>query len=694
MNTHFATIEPSKNESSFIGQGAPFCLTIPELEKRDALVLRLTHCFQQISSSLQSNQLPTQIIDEVYFPWGEDQAKIINGRKLMTRGASLDIEKYAPPEAAPNTFAFREKLHLRHNSLSWLPSALNSDDWSFFSAFFSLLSTKIGAFEKKLFGRDLSEHYDNQFLLIHYSQQSESYDPWLHQMGSSTFGNIHEDETLFSFHIAESLQELRLFDYSKHQWLTPPLKDYEVQVLLGQESRRFGYCPTPHRLDANTSFKIKSRFSFIVERVPKKNLQSQTLSRPELLRFQKPEVREKLTAFIFWDTFFDEQPAPKYIVDLTEDLARLHLYFLIKNNNKKLVRYQAEKNTFEKLENQGFKYVVCVRPGFMLKCENVVEELLNLAVSNKEKYFIHHYHKELREGVSLALLGNGRGHAIDLSLSKNGVLKTLFELPNDHVDQLQTKIYSHNLSFQVQNKSDWPTVVQKERAEIERHLQDGFSSTFVFNTEGYQDIIKSQFIKEPVHAVGFASGFKLNFICQQYQPLVKKISYVDANINSLKLKQDLAKNWNGENFNSWFSNYWQNRFPIYEKDPLFLNQRWQREIEVWDGALEIQKHWLWFQKQEIDFQNIDVIAEAERFKNIFDPNMTVIFWASNLWHNEFVSYLFDHIGVGNAYLNWLKKINSLHPRIFLYQDDVPHGETWIKPNNKWVSDILAEYGLA
>jgi hypothetical protein len=670
-------------------RGAPILISTPNLPRQTEIIDQLTQCFVEIERFLKSATSELHIDRTAYFPWGEDSPRM-KGEKYVTRGASLDVERYFQGDLL-DKHALREKLHLRKPSFEWLPKALSPHLFSFLENFFSDVIQHMDSFEQEYLKTSFGINYDYQLLLIRYGQHSTSYDPELHRLGSSTFGNIHEDETLFSFHLAESARELKVFDYAQQNWTKALSSDFNVQLLLGQHARSYGYYPTPHQLEASGNAIDRERFSFIMERVPNGNsLPANQLARPEFIRFISPSVREKWTAIVVWDHFFDGSPAPKEAIELTEDLVRLHLYFFIKGDLRKIVKFDSSRNVFSELEQMGFKYALCLRPGFLVKCENVAEELLRLAMINTEKYFIHHYHRELRQGASLCLLGNGRGSTIDRWIKNHGINSALFELPNDHVDNLSTKIFSQNLLLEEKPRSEWQGLILKERQGIEHHLKGGFSSTFLFNTEGYQDITGLMVNEKSLHAIGFASGFKLNYLCQSQKQKISQVTYVDSNANSLQLKKDLILTWDGTDFPSWFKKYWQNRFSVYEKDPEFLRNRWERELTLWGGEHNFREHWSWFRSLKISFMEIDIINDVEQLIKTLDSKEPIAFWASNLWHNEFVSYTYGEHKLGEAYLRWLTKFDRAFEKAYFIQDDVPHKGEWISPNNRTARQILKD----
>ncbi len=689
MNNEIAIANPSNLYQEPLTRGAPVLISTPNLPTQTEIIDRLTKCFVDIERFLKSETAQIHIDRTSYFPWGEDSPKM-TGEKHVTRGASLDVERYSPGELLDG-HAVREKLHLRKSSFEWLSKALTPELFSFLEKLFSDVIQHMDSFEQDYLKTSFGINYDYQLLLIRYGQQSANYNPELHRLGSSTFGNIHEDETLFSFHLAQSVKELKIFDYAQQSWAKTLSSDYNVQLLLGQHARFYGFYPTPHQLEASENSSDSERFSFIMERVPNGDLlTTNQQTRPEFIRFISPSVREKWTAIVVWDQLFDGTPSSQDAIELTEDLARLHLYFFIKGDIRKIVRFDSSRNVFSELEQMGFKYALCLRPGFLVKCENVAEELLRLAMINTEKYFIHHYHRDLRQGASLCLLGHRRGSTIDRWIQNYGINSALFELPNDHVDKLRTQIFSQNLLLEEKPRSDWQGLILKERQDMEHHLKGGFSSTFLFNTEGYQDVSRLTINENRLHAIGFASGFKLNYLCQSQKQKISQVTYVDSNANSLQFKKDLILSWDGTDFPSWFKKYWQNHFSVYEKDPVFLQSRWERELTLWGGEHNFQEHWSWFRSLKISFVEIDIINDVDRLITTLDPKEPLAFWASNLWHNEFVSYAYGEHELGEAYLRWLTKFDLAFEKAYFIQDDVPHNGQWICPNNRTARQILKE----
>ncbi|MBY0383698.1 hypothetical protein K2X05_00950 [bacterium] len=151
----------------------------------------------------------------------------------------------------------------------------------------------------------------------------------------------------------------------------------------------------------------------------------------------------------------------------------------------------------------------------------------------------------------------------------------------------------------------------------------------------------------------------------------------------------MIQSWDGSDLPSWFFNYWKNRFPIYEKTPSFFAECWNRELSLWGGEDRFKKHWAWFREQEITFHFFDAIKEKDKFESVFDKDKTILFWASNLWHNEYVSFQIGLAHMYDAHQLWLRSLaSSTNQDIVFLQDKIFTSSGWIQPNRKNLKTLL------
>lgn len=647
---------------------------------------RLQDCFEQISNFLKNNPLLTRQETSSFIP--EGPLTLQTGTKITTCGVSLHIDLLYPDLNNKNRYAMREKIHLHPECFKTVSTILDREACFTFFENFKLLQQQMHAFEKNIFSAEILNKYTFQLLLIKYSLSTLDYDSSLHEFGSRIFGNIHEDDTLYSFHLGETNKELEIFDYDHHKWIPPRWENTSPLVLFGEQSRLSGILPTPHRLRVMSREKNKTRYSFIIERSPRDlHAFQKEFHTPELIRFENAKIREEQTAFLIWDELPNGQKADEEILKLTEDFIKLHLFFFIRGDESKIIRYKPQDSIFNQLERKKIRYVVCIQPGFLLKCENSVEALLVGALQQPEKYFIHHYHQRLREGICLATIDKKKSEGIDHWLQSFHLKDVSNELPHLILPESKDTFFSHTI---VRPHTPLADEIQTQKKEIDRHLKDGFSTTFVFNTEGYQQLSGLHFSKNTVQLVGFASGFKLNYLASLYKNNINKISFIDSNKNSIELKKQMLANWNGQDFPRWFFKYWNNQFPIYEKKPSFFQKRWQKELSLWGGEDAFLENWNWFKKQDVTFHHLDVISQVDSFSDILDSNQTTLFWASNLWHNEYVSFHFGLENLKTSYTKWLTSLNKINKNIVFIQDEIPTSTGWIWPNQKNITSLLDE----
>ena len=658
-----------------------------EFAIQDSLIFHeLQDCFEQIASSLKNNPALVKYEAPSFSPEGTESLQV--GTKITACGISLHIDLLYPHRKNLDRYAIREKIHLHPEGLEIVSSMITERSFRFLNHFFDQSQKKMSLFEENSYTKKVLSNYTFQLLLIKYSQSTPTYDSTLHEFGSRIFGNIHEDDTLYSFHFGETQPEIEFFDYKKQNWKKPDWTNNSIQVFYGDHSRSLDLIPTSHRLVANLQCKEATRYSFIMERNPKKNsLPITEIFRPELIRFASAKIREQQTAFLIWDEYANGEKADEETLKLTEDFIKLHLFFFIRGDESKIHRYRRDFSFLEELEKKNYCYIVCLRPGFLIKCEHSVETLISGALQQPEKYFIHHYHQRLRAGMCLAVLGSKKAEGLDQYLKKMNLHDTSHELPHYIIPESKDHFFSHMLSNDLHSKSD---EILHQRKKINRHLSEGFSTTFVFNTEGYEKTSGLHFAQDPIQLIGFASGFKMNYIASLYKKNIKKISFVDSNLNSIELKRKMLADWNGEDFPRWFFKNWKNNFAIYEKDPLFFQKRWEHELTLWGGADLFQENWRWFQSQDITFHHFDVLQQAHQFSGVFDKSQAILFWASNLWHNEYVSFHFGASNLKNAYLLWLQTLRQVHSNIFFIQDELPTPHGWIDPNQKNINHLLKD----
>lgn len=615
----------------------------------------------------------------------------IISRQLKMPGFIFYRDYCYPENSLEKGYAIREKLILHEGSFKWLKNYLAQEDFLKLFSFFKIAEESMKDIENQVFENNLKDHI-NQLLLIRYSHCSDRYSPFLHQLGSSIFGRIHEDEVCCSLHFGETSNELRVFDYYDSKWKSFPNSGNTAQILLGQYARSYGFFPTPHKLEANTLEKTKERFSFILEKVSPLFKAPFSYESPEFSKLTFNHKR-KQTAFLIWDKNTTGDVCFEDLYQLTFDLISCHFYFWLDGSEEKIFRFDSNKDQFTEIESKGFEYVVCIHPGFMIQSDNEAEELLSLATACPEKFFIRYQVHQNLTGLSLCHLKNGRGELIDKLIKRKGVLGTQNYLPHELVQNIKCRIFS----FQVTDSSkviDWSSVILEERKSLEKNLKRGFETVFVFNTESYKDIGNIRDDIKPKQIIGFPSGFKLIFLYQKFKDHVDEILFVDSNQNALSLKKAMIESWDGDDFSHWFSDYYDKSFPIFpisKKDSNLIKACWEKELEAWGGAESFKDHWQDFMKVSVKFKKLDLIDETENFCNMIDAQNNVIMWCSNMWKNEFIDYKIGTKNLTKKCLEWIQKLGRHNPNCHILGDIPVENKTFIRSHGLSVSEILKNF---
>jgi hypothetical protein len=405
--------------------------------------------------------------------------------------------------------------------------------------------------------------------------------------------------------------------------------------------------------------------------------------RPEFLSFNNNREQSEQTALVIFNRFSNGELCPPKVLDLMEELIQVHLYFFLNGSTDKIVRFSENQNTFMKLEQLGYKYIVCVEPGFLIKSADEAQSLLYEAIANPIIDLIKYKESDFK--IQLIKLNVGFGKKIDNFFSKNYNGQLENELSCLKLSKSKDTT-SHFIDFSPLTDEQTRRELEEQSHTLKNYLQDGFTSTFVFNTEKYDDINRFDIKIEKVQLIGLASGFKLNYLAHKYHQNCSELLFVDSNENALKLKKDMFEGWDGTNLPDWFFSKWNYQFNIHESNREFFESCWQRELEIWGGASEFKKHWHWFQEQSVKFKKIDLITEIELLLPLINQNNNVIFWNSNLWNNEFVSHALSH-RILPHYLNWIHMLQKHNPHIFMIQDHILHKGKKVSFVGKSVDEI-------
>ncbi|MBY0383699.1 hypothetical protein K2X05_00955 [bacterium] len=155
-----------------------------------------------------------------------------------------------------------------------------------------------------------------------------------------------------------------------------------------------------------------------------------TINRPEFLRFVDSSLREKQIAFLILDSAENYQNYQKDILSLTSDCIKLHLFFFISGDDSKILLYRPNSALLSQLEELGYRYVIFIRSGFLVKCERAVDSLITESLLHPEILFIHHSHPNLSNQIFLATVGSGRGALIDQHLIERPIGVVSYSLPH------------------------------------------------------------------------------------------------------------------------------------------------------------------------------------------------------------------------------------------------------------------------
>ncbi len=636
--------------------------------------------FEAIKNSLlensrdeNANVRATQSFSKVYAPQ--------IGYRISRDGINWEVHRVYEKPIKLDRFAIREKIHIFSSSFDWLKSQLDAPLFERLVNIYEVIA-KTNEELKFNFPKLQNEPFLNQMMLIKYSTSAKEYDYNLNYLGSTSFGDIHDDETLYSVHLGDTSGELQCFDYEDDGWTNIQFKD-QMLLLLGRYSLIDSFKATSHRLIPTRENKSKERYSFIVEYVPAGH------SSVEIKFFEHHENhkidRDSEKKFVIDSRDRENNSVDKKIVDFTEEVVRFHYFFELMLNEKRLVRLdKADLNSLSGDRGQ----IIYIEPGFVPRGDEALELLLKYADLYRHKYFVsfHQWHPSSYMSV---LNWNSKNKSEIIKLIKRGkIFETFKEFPFYHIDCKYDEfgsghVYAGDDPRQTEESLEREQNIQKE------NRKRGFDRVFVFNTENYNDLEGLEKPNMDYHLIGLSSGFKLFALWSKLGKGCRKVSYFDINRDSLALKKSLIQSWDGRDLIEFLGdNHWNLR-QSFLGDKMKLEEAWQKELSWWGGEREFQKHWMEFKLLEFDFYELDLLKSIHQLFDRVSTDEKNILWASNVWYNEFS---FSALGqdYGKAYTKWLKDLVAHDPQMLLLQAP----ETTLFCNKmihgKPVSEILRE----
>ena len=392
--------------------------------------------------------------------------------------------------------------------------------------------------------------------------------------------------------------------------------------------------------------------------------------RSEFLKFTHDSLRKCQVAFLIWDTYSNGSKADAKMVELCSALVEVHLYFMIDGKDEKVNLYKNGSHTFEKIHSLGYQYVVCFHPDTLIKCEGAIEELLAGAKQKPEQFCYAYQEGHKLHGMFLLNLDKCEPTKIEEHLKTNQVSTLAEKFSCHYIEGSQRKLFSYKAdvaAFGLHN------LIAREGAALKEHLEEGFNVCFIFNTESYDDVEKLDTSVCVQHAVGFASGFKLNRLAWKARRNCREVTFIDINENALAFKEKLFLEWDGVDLPGWFQSNFAVKSFFYEKSESHFQESWGRELSLWGGQEKFAEHWQWFKNLSVTFKKINVLAEPGKLKSILQRTEDTLFWYSNLWNNEYVANIYGIKQLAQRQLQWLEEVLPKEVPMILLQDPIRVG---------------------
>ena len=638
----------------------------------------LENAFQEIQKLLESNVLRDQksITSQHLDPEGYELQMVY---KVRAFGISMESTYSYPERGRPSFYAVRDKIHLRPHSLELIAGKIPDSVLEILKDFFDEQIPKVEIFQSKKFPG--TDHFnDRQLLMICYSQSPGEHSFELQSYGSKTFGDMHEDETLFSFHFGQTSEELEVFDYSVNKWRPSFPEVTDPVILFGQGAFEYGIDPTPHRLISKKP--AGERYSFILETLCDQTSNSKS-------NFEKisltDNVREK-TAFLVWDENIECSEFKKEYLKTMERSIQIHAFFVAHEIHNRV--FSSEKGIFKKLARLGFEKVVIVLPGFVLQGENEIKQLIHLSLQHPQKFLFFFQKWHNRDRILVANLDHEKATALDSELETTNLESLHRHLPSQSVDEPGPFLFSRQVNSGVVETSFSESFLKELNRDLDIELERGFDKIFLFNTESYDDVMRVSQSQQFRSVIGLASGFKTWFLASQFISSLKKIHVLDFNALSLDLHRCLYERWNGENLPDFLKQEGYQDSMFFQYDERVAWSLWQKETKKWGGAEEFARAWRKLQKVEVEFEQVDLLDNMPLTSTAIQSSEPSVAWFSNIWNNEFAASRFGK-ELPVQFYQWVCRMKEEKKHWTLLMDHLVINGSVVKFSGKTPDEILS-----
>lgn len=638
----------------------------------------LENAFQEIQKLLGSDDLKNQKSISAHHldPEGYELQMVYKVRAL---GVSMESTYSYPERGRPSVYAVRDKIHLRPHSLEQMRGKISDSVLETLKAFFKEQIPKAESFQAEKFpGTDHLK--DRQLLMICYSQSSGEHSFELQSYGSRTFGDMHEDETLFSFHFGETSKELEIFDYDKGDWLekSPTIKT--PVVLFGQSAWDFTIRPTPHRLIAKQP--DPRRYSFILETLSDEMAPAEVEAGKRSL---SRKVMEK-TAFLIWEEEFNNRDLSNELSRVVKKACFVHGFFVAPEIHKKV--FEGGRQQIRRLEEMGFEKIVILNPGLILRGENEIKQLLNLSERFPHKFLFFYQPWHNLENLLVMNIGNGKAEVIEKHLEGRRVSDLKKTLPSEPIVERDPFLNSSEQALGDIN----PDFIKAYESELDVSLKKGFDRIFLYNTEGYQDVDDLDKNIEFSRVTGLASGFKTWYLASRFIDSVRYIRILDFNEESVELHRLLHQQWDGHDLPGFLKEkgFCHNQFFQYTEE--YEYDLWNKELERWGGAKNFADSWRLLKQIKVEFEVVDLLASEDFHWAKTDEPRSSVFWFSNIWNNEFAATRFGE-NLVEELAGWVSQIARVNGDCILLMDHQMHNGEWLKFSGKTAEQVVRELGV-
>ena len=206
---------------------------------------------------------------------------------------------------------------------------------------------------------------------------------------------------------------------------------------------------------------------------------------------------------------------------------------------------------------------------------------------------------------------------------------------------------------------------------------------FLGNWEDYRDL------KKPPPGYGgpvssfysVAAGFKPNRILDRLGfSRSTRVVFFDYSRVALEIRTMMLGEWDGRDYPD-FVRRTAPRFPEawYQlkgnRKPGTLNfdlvaALWDRETELWGGALSFYNHWKRYRELRHDIVECDLYHGGQSLLATMRPEKDAVIWWSNSFHSRNAIWFYDREQREHAYGRWLENAARIAPDLFVYGADV------------------------